>query len=67
MSSDEPASDDQRAALRRMTPWQRWQAGRRFYWTLRRHKAAFLKSQHADWSDERIQTEVRRLFLYARS
>lgn len=50
-----------------MTPEQRWRAARRLYWTMRRHKAAFLKSQHPDWSEERVEQEVRTIFLYARS
>ena len=58
---------DQRAVLRRLTPEQRWRAARRLYWTMRRHKAAFLKSQHPDWPEERVQEEVRTLFLHARS
>jgi hypothetical protein len=58
---------DQQEFLRRMTPAQRWQAARRLYWTMRRHKAAFLKSRHPEWSQERIEQEVRNIFLHARS
>ena len=55
------------AILRRMTPEQRWRAAHRLYWSLRRHKAAFLREQHPDWSDERVEQETRRIFLHARS
>jgi hypothetical protein len=37
------------------------------YWTLRRHKAAFLRSLHGDWSEEQIQAEVLRVFRDART
>jgi hypothetical protein len=50
-----------------MTPEQRWRAAHRLYWTLRRHKAAFLRTQHPDWSDERVERETRDCFVHARS
>jgi hypothetical protein len=67
MSWDEQVCPEQIEILRRMTPEQRWNAAQRLYWTMRRHKAAFMKSQHPEWSDERVQEEVRRIFLYAQS
>jgi len=67
MLADEQASPEQIEALRRMTPEQRWQAAHRLYWTMRRHKAAFLRSQHPEWPEERIEQEVRRIFLNART
>jgi len=53
--------------LRRMTPEQRYQAGRDLYWTMRRHKKAYLRSIHPDWSEERLDDEVRRIFQNART
>ena len=50
-----------------MTPGQRWQTARQLYWTARRHKAAFLRAQHPDWSEDQVQAETRRVFLYAGS
>jgi len=50
-----------------MTPDQRWRAAHQLYWTMRRHKAAFIKSQHQDWSDHRVAAEVRDIFSRARS
>ena len=67
MLPDEQATPEQIAIFRRMTPEQRWRAANRLYWTARRHKAAYLRSRHSDWSDERIENEVRRVFLHART
>lgn len=67
MLSDEQASPEQIAVLRRMTPAQRWRAGHRLYWTMRRHKAAFLHSQHPEWSEKRVEEEVRIIFMHART
>lgn len=67
MLSCEQASPEQIGILRRMTPDQRWQAAHQFYWTCRRHKAAFLRSQHPDWTETQIEDEVRRVFQNART
>jgi hypothetical protein len=67
MLPDEQASPEQIAVFRRMTPEQRWQAASRLYWTLRRHKTAFLAQQHPDWPEARIAAEVRRIFSHART
>lgn len=53
--------------LRRMSPAQRYQASRDLYWTLRKHKKHFLEELHPDWSEDRIDAEVRRIFLHART
>ena len=63
---DAPSSE-QLEIYRRMTPAQRWQAAHRLYWTLRRHKAAFLRQQHPDWTEAAVAAAVRRSFLHARS
>jgi len=67
MLADEKTSPEQIEVFRRMTPEQRWQAAHRLYWTMRRHKAAFLRSQHPDWPDERVEGGVRRTFSSART
>jgi hypothetical protein len=67
MLADEQTSAKQLAIFRRMTPEQRWRAARRLYWSCRRHKAAFLRSQHPDWTDQRVANEVRSIFLNART
>ena len=64
---DEKASPEQLAALRAMTPAQRWRAATNLYWSARRLKAAFLRSEHPEWTDQEIDDHVRLAFLYARS
>ncbi|HMO64691.1 MAG TPA: hypothetical protein PKE47_05635 [Verrucomicrobiota bacterium] len=67
MLPDEQSGPDQLAVLRRLSPAERWRAARQWYWTLRRHKTAFLAQQHPEWPPERVAAEVRRQFLHARS
>ena len=54
------------AALRRLTPQQKLRAVENLYWTARKLKAAGLRLQHPEWSEERIQETVRTMFLHAR-
>jgi hypothetical protein len=65
--AQEESSPEQIVLLRRMTPGQRWDAAHRLYWTMRRHKAAFLQSQHPDWTEQQVTNEVRRIFSHART
>ncbi|HEY1663946.1 MAG TPA: hypothetical protein VGI03_16125 [Verrucomicrobiae bacterium] len=67
MLLDEQASPEQIEVFRRMTPEQRWRAAHRLYWTCRRHKTAFLRSQHPDWPEQRVENEVRQIFQNART
>ena len=67
MLPDERPTPQQIAALRAMTPAERWRAATDVYWSARRMKVAFVRSQHPDWSDEAVEAHVRRLFLDARS
>ena len=67
MLPDEQPSPEQIEIYRRMTPEQRWRAASRLYWTVRRHKSAFLHSQHPEWSEQKLKEEVRNIFLHARS
>jgi hypothetical protein len=53
--------------LQAMTPTQKLRAAERLYWSARQLKAAALRAQHPDWSDEAIRKAVRSIFLYARS
>jgi hypothetical protein len=64
---DEQPSPEQIEIFKRMTPEQRWHAAYRLYWTMRRHKAAFLHSQHPDWTDDKVESKVRSIFLHART
>jgi hypothetical protein len=67
MLTDEKASPEQIEVFRRMTPEQRWRAAHRLYWTMRRHKGAFLRSQHPEWPGQKVEDEVRRIFSHART
>lgn len=67
MLPDEQPSPEQIAALRAMTPEQRWRAAHQLYWTMRRHKAAFIRSQHPDWPESKVEAEVRDNFAHART
>jgi hypothetical protein len=64
---DEQPSPEQLAIFRRMTPEQRLSLAEQLYWSARELKAAWLRSQHTDWSEEQIAREVRRLFTNART
>lgn len=67
MLPDEEPGPVQLAAFRAMTPAERWAAANRLYWSARRLKTAFVRSQHPDWTDEQVAATVRRAFLYART
>ena len=54
-------------ALKNMTPQAKLDAAlrlRRSAWKL---KSAALKAAHPDWTEEKVQREVAKIFLYARS
>jgi hypothetical protein len=55
-----------REILRAMTPEQKLNTAMRLYWSARELKTAALRSQHPDWSEEKIAQEVRHAFLTAR-
>jgi hypothetical protein len=67
MLPDEGTSPEQFEIFRRMTPDQRWEAARNLYWTMRRHKAAFLRSQHPEWTEAQVADAVRENFSHART
>jgi hypothetical protein len=58
---------EQQKILQAMTPAQKLRAAERLYHSARQLKAAALRAQHPDWSDEAILQAVRQIFLYARS
>jgi Rv0078B-related antitoxin len=53
--------------LQSMSPAQKLRAAERLYYSARQLKAAALRAEHPDWSDEAIRRAVREIFLYARS
>jgi len=67
MLPDEATSPEQYEIFRRMTPEQRWQAAHRLYWSIRRHKTAFIQSLHPDWTEARVEAEVRDIYARART
>jgi hypothetical protein len=67
MLPDEQLSLQQIAIFRGMTGQRRLRLAERLYWSARKMKTAGLRSQHPEWPNERINAEVRRIFLHARS
>jgi hypothetical protein len=67
MLSDEQPTPEQVAIFKAMSPEGRWRAARELYWTVRKHKTAFLRHQHPDWSEEKLHREVRNIFVCARN
>ena len=61
------APPERQRILRAMTPAQKLKAAERLYYSARQLKAAALRAQHPDWSEETVQRAVREAFLYARS
>ena len=67
MLPDEQPSPEQIEILRRMKPERRLALAEQLYWTAREMKAAWLRAQHADWSEEQVSREVTRIFSNART
>ena len=63
----EERNDIQTQVLKRMTAEQKLQAAARLYWSARDLKAAWIRSQHPDWTVERVEQTVREIFANARS
>jgi hypothetical protein len=63
---DESMSPEERRILQAMSPAQKLRAAEQLYYSARQLKAAALRAQHPDWTDETIRQAVREIFLYAR-
>lgn len=61
------ARERQLEIFRRMSPEERLSVATRLYWSARAMKAAYLRQQHPDWTEEAVQAEVKRHFLHART
>jgi N-acetylmuramic acid 6-phosphate (MurNAc-6-P) etherase len=61
------AHDRQIEIYRQMTPAQRIAAAMQLSVAAREIKAAALRAQHPDWSDDQVLGAVREAFLYART
>ncbi len=53
--------------IRQMTPAEKLRAAERLYVSARQLKAAALRAQHPEWTEEAIGRAVREAFLYARA
>lgn len=61
---NEPLTPEYIETLRRMSGEQKLKTAFQLYWGARRLKAARLRQEHPDWSEE--QARVRDIFMYAR-
>jgi hypothetical protein len=61
---DDDCSREYIEMLRKLTPEQKLDAAARMYWRARDAEAARLRSQNPEWTEEEVQREVRRIFLY---
>jgi len=53
------------AALRRLTGARKLRTAFGLYWEARKLKAARLRSQHPDWTEEQVQLKVKEIFMHA--
>ena len=67
MLPGEQSTPEQIAIYRHVTPERRLSLAEQLYWSAREIKAAWLRAQHADWSEEKIAREVTRAFTNARA
>lgn len=67
MIAKEQPSPEQLAILRTMPGERRLKVAERLYWSARKLKAAGVRSQHPDWPEEKVNAEVNRIFLHART
>jgi hypothetical protein len=63
--SSQTARSVQTAIYRKMTPKEKWAVAKDLYATAWRLKAAGVRHQHPEWTDEQVQDAVREIFLYA--
>jgi len=56
---------EQKRILKTMTPSQKLKAAMDLYYSAKELKAAGLRYQHPDWTEERIREEVREIFRHA--
>jgi hypothetical protein len=67
MLPDQQPSPEQIKALRAIPGEGRLRLAEQLYWSARKLKTAGLRAQHPDWSQERVDAELRRLFANART
>lgn len=52
------------ATLRRMTGAQKLRTAFQLYWGARKVKAARMRQQHPEWSEEQVQQRVKEIFMH---
>ena len=67
MLPDEQSTPEQIAIYRGMTPDRRLSLAEHLYWSAREFKAAWLRTQHSDWTEEQVAREVTRAFTNVRT
>ena len=67
LQSDAVMKTEAQKILQAMSPAQKLRAAERLYYSARQLKAAALRAEHPDWTDEAIRQAVRQIFLHARS
>jgi len=65
--SDAAMKTEAQKIVQAMSPAQKLRAAERLYYSARELKAAALRAEHPDWTDEAIHQAVRAIFLYART
>lgn len=58
---------EQLRIVQAMTPAQKLRAAWRLFESARQLKAAAVRAEHPEWSDEQVRLAVRDAFLYARN
>ena len=58
---------EQKRIFQAMTPEKKLKVAQMLYDSARELKESGLRSQHPDWTEEKIQERVREIFLYART
>jgi hypothetical protein len=53
------------ATLRRMSGAQKLRTAFQLYWGARKLKAARLRQQHPEWTEEQVQLRVKEIFMHA--
>jgi hypothetical protein len=61
----ETVSPEYRATLRRLSGAQKLRSAFALYWEARKLKAARLRIQHPEWTEEEVQQRVKEIFMHA--
>ena len=64
-NQQESAENIRTEIYRRMSPVQKWEQVMRLREVAWLVKSASIRASHPDWSEEAIESEVKKIFLYA--